>query len=168
MTIELPPLRFRPQDIKDLAIHYMVKLCDHYGTETKGFSPDFFETLAAYNWPGNVRELINTMERVLTIARFKPTLFPRHLPKRIRVHEARAAVRKKTVSRKKTDKDSRPAEMLPKLQDVRESALSRAEKQYLHDVILLTKTDMKEACRISGLSQSRLYYLLKKYNISRA
>jgi two-component system NtrC family response regulator len=169
VTIELPPLRVRPQDIKDLAMHYMVKLCDHYGTETKGFSPDFFETLAAYDWPGNVRELINTMERVLTVARFKPTLFPRHLPKRIRVHEARASVKKKkTMNRRKTDKDRRSAEILPKLQDVREFALSNAERQYLHDLILLTKTDIKEACRISGLSQSRLYYLLKKYNISRA
>jgi len=169
VTIELPPLRFRPQDIKDLAIHYMVKLCDHYGTETKGFSPDFFETLAAYDWPGNVRELINTMEQVLTVARFKPTLFPRHLPKRIRVHEARASVKKKkTMNRRKTDKDRPSAEILPKLQDVRESALSNAERQYLHDLILLTKTDIKEACRISGLSQSRLYFLLKKYNISRA
>jgi two-component system NtrC family response regulator len=168
VTIELPPLRTRPQDIKDLAIHYMIKLCERYGIETKGFSPDFFGTLATYNWPGNVRELINTMERVLTFARFEPTLFPRHLPTTIRVHEARASVRKKAGSRKNSEVDSHPAEMLPKLNDVRESALAKAEKQYLYDLMLFTQRDIKEACRVSGLSQSRLYYLLKKYSISRS
>jgi len=168
VIIELPPLRFRPQDIKDLAMHYVVKLCERHGTETKGFSPDFFDTLVAYDWPGNVRELINTMERVLTVARFEPTLFARHLPTTIRVHEARTSVRKKSGSRKNSEEDGSLAEMLPKLKDVRESALSKAEKQYLHDLILLTKRNVKEACRVSGLSQSRLYYLLKKYNITRA
>jgi len=38
VIIELPPLRNRPRDIKDLAIHYVVKLCERYGMETKGFS----------------------------------------------------------------------------------------------------------------------------------
>jgi two-component system, NtrC family, response regulator len=95
-------------------------------------------------------------------------LFARHLPTTIRVHEARTSVRKKSGGRKNSEEDSCLAEMLPKLKDVRESALSKAEKQYLHDLILLTKRNVKEACRVSGLSQSRLYYLLKKYNINRA
>jgi len=167
VIIELPPLSTRSRDIKDLTIHYMVKLCERYGMETKGFSPDFFETLAAYNWPGNVRELIHTMERVLTVARFEPTLFPRHLPNNIRAHAARASVRKSGAGRKKLDEDNHPAEILPKLQDVRDTAVSKAEKQYLYDLMLLTKKEIKEACRVSGLSQSRLYYLMKKHKISR-
>ena len=167
VIIELPPLRFRSQDVKDLTIHYMLKLCERYGMETKGFSPDFFETLAAYNWPGNVRELIHTMEQVLTVARFEPTLFPRHLPTKIRAHAARAYVRKSGAGREKLGEDNHPAEMLPKLQDVRETAVSKAEKQYLYDLMLLTKRNIKQACRVSGLSQSRLYYLMKKHKISR-
>ena len=167
VIIELPPLKTRSQDIKDLTIHYMVKLCERYGTETKGFSPDFFETLAAYNWPGNVRELIHTMERVLTVARFEPTLFPRHLPNKIRVHAARASINKNETDKDLLEKDTHPAEMLPKLQDVRETAVSKAEKQYLYDLMLLTRKEIKEACRVSGLSQSRLYYLMKKHRISR-
>jgi two-component system, NtrC family, response regulator len=167
VIIELPPLSTRSQDIKDLAIHYMVKLCERYGTETKGFSPDFFETLAAYDWPGNVRELIHTMERVLTVARFEPTLFPRHLPTKIRVHGARASIRKNETDKDLSEKDTHPAEMLPKLQDVRETAVSKVEKQYLYDLMLLTKKEIGEACRVSGLSQSRLYYLMKKHKINR-
>jgi len=167
VIIELPPLKIRSRDIKDLTIHYMVKLCERYGMETKGFSPDFFETLAAYNWPGNVRELIHTMERVLTVARFEPTLFPRHLPTKIRAHAARASISKKETDKDLLEKDTLPAEMLPKLQDVRETAVSKAEKQYLYDLMLLTKKEIKEACRVSGLSQSRLYHLMKKHKISR-
>ena len=167
VVMDLPPLRTRPRDIKDLAMHYMVKLCERYGTETKGFSPDFLETLTSYNWPGNVRELIHTMERVLTVARFEPTLFPRHLPTKIRVHEARASVSKKETGKEKLEEDNHPAEMLPRLQDVRDAALSKAEGQYLRDLMLLTKRNIKEACRISGLSRSRLYNLMQKYKINR-
>ena len=167
VIIELPPLRARSQDIKDLTIHYMVKLCERYGMETKGFSPDFFETLAAYNWPGNVRELIHTVERVLTVARFEPTLFPRHLPTKIRAYAARASIRKNETDKDFLEKDNHPAEMLPKLQDVRETAVSKVEKQYLYDLMLLTRKEIKEACRVSGLSQSRLYHLMKKHKISR-
>lgn len=168
VTIDLPPLRTRPRDIKDMAMHYMVKLCERYGTETKGFSPDFFEALSAYDWPGNVRELINTMERVLTVARFEPTLFPRHLPTQIRIHEARASISKNKGHIEKFGMDDDHAGVLPKLQDVRESAISKLEKQYLHDLMLLTKRNIKEACRISGLSRSRLYHLLNQYKISRS
>jgi len=166
VIIELPLLRTRPQDIKDLAMHYMVKLCERYGMETKGVSPDFFETLTAYDWPGNVRELIHTMDRVLTVARFEPTLFPRYLPTKIRVHEARASVSKNENGKEKLEEDTHPAEIFHRLQDVREDALSKVEKEYLQDLMLLTRRDMKEACSISGLSRSRLYHLLQKYKIS--
>ncbi|MBW1707436.1 MAG: sigma-54-dependent Fis family transcriptional regulator [Deltaproteobacteria bacterium] len=167
VIIELPPLRNRPRDIKDLAIHYVVKLCERYGMETKGFSPDFFETLNAYDWPGNVRELIHTMDRALTVARFEPTLFPRHLPTKLRVHEARVSVSKNETGKEKSEEDTHPADMLPRLQDVRDAAVSQAEKQYLYDLMSHTKRDIKDACRVSGLSQSRLYHLLKKYKIGR-
>jgi len=168
VTIEIPPLKTRRQDIKELAMEYMVKLCGRYEMATKGFAPEFLDTMAAYDWPGNVRELIHTMDRVLTIARFEPTLFPGHLPTHIRVHEARASVSKNRTDRKELESENHPTEKLPRLQDVRETALSNAEKQYLYNLMLHTKRDIKDACRLSGLSQSRLYYLLQKYKINRS
>jgi len=166
--LDLPPLRVRTQDIKDLAMHYMVKICERHETDTKGFSPDFFETLMKYDWPGNVRELANTMERVLAVARFEPTLFPRHLPIQIRIHEARASVKGKEDLDKTSALEDHPSEMLPKLQEVREAALARTEKQYLNDLMMLTQRDIKSACRIAGISRSRLYHLLQKYSITRS
>jgi two-component system NtrC family response regulator len=168
LTIEISPLRDRPQDIKDLAMHYIAKLCERYGTDSKGCSPDFFEALAAYEWPGNVRELIHTIERVLALARFEPTLFPRHLPSNIRIHVARASVSKNSERIEVSQQESDSIQIFPKLQEIREAALFNTEKQYLRDLMLLITWDIKEACRISGLSRSRLYHLLKKYKISKS
>jgi two-component system, NtrC family, response regulator len=165
--VELPPLRVRPQDIKEIAIDCMTKMCEKQGIESKGFSSDFFEALTAYDWPGNVRELINTMEMVFTIARFEPTLFPMHLPTVIRALHARTLVSGKEKKRKEVQAPIQATDGFRKLSDVRETALSKIEKQYLTDLLLLTNGDIPEACRISGLSQSRLYYLMKKYQIQR-
>jgi len=168
VSIELPPLRFRPQDVKDLAMHYILKHCEQHEMEAKGFSPDFFDTLTAYNWPGNVRELINTMERVLAVARLEPTLYARHLPTDIRIHQARVSVRKQKTDLSNPEGAESADGAFPDIQKVREAAMAKAEKQYLNDLMLFTNRDKKEAGRISGLSQSRLYYLLKKHGVHRA
>jgi two-component system NtrC family response regulator len=169
VTIELPPLRARSQDIKELAVHFMMSFCERYGTETKGFSPDFFSALTAYDWPGNVRELMQAMERALTVARLEPTFYPRHLPTRIQVHAARASLKADVRSPRKPASDKNlPVHALPSLQDFREEAVARAETQYLRDLMRIANKDIKEACAISGLSRSRLYSLLQKYGITRA
>jgi two-component system, NtrC family, response regulator len=166
--IELPPLRDRTADIRDLALHCMNLFCEREGMETKGFSPDFFEMLAAYDWPGNVRELYHTLEQVLTIARFEPTLYPRHLPNDIRTRYARAVVGEKTAAHKTNGRTGNgEASTFPTIQQVRDQSLEKIETQYLHDLMAHTKGDVKEAIRISGLSQSRLYHLMKKYRIAR-
>jgi two-component system NtrC family response regulator len=159
----LPPLRERPEDIKDLAIYYITKICDRYGMGTKGFSPEFFETLMAYSWPGNVRELINALESSITSAHHDHTLFPIHLPMQIRTHMARASVDRQPSSDttyQHTDASKPP----PNLREL----LDTTEKQYLQDLISFTEGNVKEACRISGLSRSRFYDRLKKYSIRRS
>ncbi|MDY6973637.1 MAG: sigma-54 dependent transcriptional regulator, partial [Thermodesulfobacteriota bacterium] len=76
LTIDLPPLRERPEDIKELAVYHLARLSDRYGTARKGFSPEFFETLTLYDWPGNVRELFNSLEKALVSSHDEPILFP--------------------------------------------------------------------------------------------
>jgi len=166
LIIELPPLREHREDIRELALHYVKKLSERYGIGTKGVSPEFLEVLCAYDWPGNVRELVNTLEGVLASARNEPTLFPRHLPIPLRIKFARISVGK--MGKGKTDPESGADShmALPSLRDVRIAASSEAEKQYLQDLISFTKGNLKEACRISKLSRSRLYELLKKHKIS--
>ena len=169
LTIEIPPLRQRLEDIKELLVYYVAKICESYRLETKGISPDFFDALYVYDWPGNVRELINTIERAVLEARQEPTLFPKHLPTHIRIQAARSSVRetmKPPVKGIPLEK-SALTETLGRFREVREATLAEMEKNYFQELIELTKGSIKEACRVSGLGRNRLYIYLKRHNISR-
>ena len=163
--VDLPPLRERREDIAELARYHIDKFCQQYRIPTKGFSPEFLETLMHYPWPGNVREFVNTLERSLTTARFDQTLYPKHLPSHIRVQVRRAEMEGGTPSA--ADDHSHTVRSLPKLQEYRDKIYAQAEKEYLEELMTLTGKNIPDACRISGLSQSRLYALLKKNSISR-
>ena len=64
------------------------------------------------------------------------------------------------------DHDDRILEQLPKLRELREDVFFRAEYLYLQNLISLTGRNIRKACELSGLSRSRLYTLLKKYQIA--
>ena len=164
-VIELPPLRARREDIQALTRFHVDRFCARYGLPSKDFSPEFIETLEEYPWPGNVREFVNTIERTLATARFEQTLFPKHLPNHIRVLVTRSAV----AGEKPTPAEpmGQIVQRLPKLNDYREAIYAKAEKQYLQELMEVTGGTIAEACRISGLSQSRLYALLKKHDVPR-
>ncbi len=167
LTIELPPLREIKRDIRELVFYYMDRMSEQYGTGTKGFSPEFWDTLFKYDWPGNVRELIQALEQSLTLAKPEPTLFPKHLPKHIRIQVARSEVKKKVPSPATLEDrgEASPSPELESLQEARDSAMAEAESKYLRKLMERTEGNIKEAVRISGLSRSRLYTLLKKYGI---
>ena len=62
VTITLPPLRERRQDIALLAVHFLTTYGESVGRNLKGFSPQILKALHYYDWPGNVRELRNMVE----------------------------------------------------------------------------------------------------------
>ncbi len=163
--IELPPLRHHSEDIKDLTVYRARELCKSSGLAEKQFSPDFFEVLSAYDWPGNVRELFNAVERAISAARAEPTIFPKHLPTYIRVQLARSAMASQSSPQKGESGSGAASLMLPSLVEVRESAMAEAERNYLKEVLISTKGKIPQACRIAGVSRSRFYALLKKYNL---
>ena len=165
-TLELPPLRDRREDIQDLIRHYVPKLCEDYGIAEKKTSPEVIDILLRYNWPGNVRELIHSLERAISGAPEDPVIFPKHLPTHIRVGVARASVGEGPEDGNSSPAKVRVARALPKLQKFRENAIAEAEKDYLKELLLLSGGNITKACLISGLSRSRLYALLKKYQLS--
>jgi two-component system, NtrC family, response regulator len=166
-TIDVPPLRVRCEDIKELSIHRTARLCEQYGTETKGFSPDFFETLTAYGWPGNVRELFNTLERAIAAAQRESVLCPYHLPPYIRVRKARTSLAEAVEARQNPTGKDVPDMSFPPIKDFREALIAEGERKYLEDLLSFTRGNINESCRISGLGRARLYGLMKLYNISR-
>jgi two-component system NtrC family response regulator len=163
--IEIPPLRERKEDIRDLLSHYMVELCDRYRIEGKDLSPELMDLLLSYPWPGNVRELIHALERTLISARYERVLFPKHLPTHIRVQAARSSVGEKEPESSPLAPSPRA---FPTIQEMRDRVVDEAERKYLHDLLSFTQGNIQEACRISGLSRSRFYLLLKKYRISKS
>jgi two-component system response regulator HydG len=69
ITIALPPLRERPEDIPLLADYALRRWCAKNGRRIESIAPEALERLMAYSWPGNVRELENVIERAVILSR---------------------------------------------------------------------------------------------------
>jgi two-component system, NtrC family, response regulator len=175
MAIELPSLRERREDISELILYYIEKLCRSYGLELKGYSPDFMETLAAYDWPGNIRELVGTMDSAIATAGHDPILFPKHLPVPIRVAVARSTVQKpegaveKDINQELASKPAVPLSKgnFPQYHALRTMVLNEASERYFQELMNLTKGDIRAACRLSGMGRTQLYLMIKKYSVRR-
>jgi len=83
VTIHLPPLRDRREDIPSLVMHFLTAFSHEQQTTPKVFSPDALELMGLYRWPGNVRELENVVKRAAALT---PTslVLPDHLPDAVR------------------------------------------------------------------------------------
>jgi two-component system, NtrC family, response regulator len=169
-VIELPPLRKRLEDIRDLVAYKLNANYDRLGSSRTAVSPEYLDALKSYDWPGNVRELFNAVERTLVVAKNSSVLFPRDLPDNIRIKLSQAQIEKKNNGRvlkiEKADIKMAKAMDIPCLQDARDAALARIEKDYLSRLKTAAGCDLREACKISGLSRSRLYALLQKHKIN--
>ena len=90
VTVELPPLRERRDDIPLLIQHFLKQLADRYSLADLSVSDNAREKLMQYNWPGNVRELQNVMERMAVLTR-NGRIQSEDLPAEIRQCESRIA-----------------------------------------------------------------------------
>jgi two-component system NtrC family response regulator len=158
LTIELPPLRERQEDIKDLIRYHTKRLCESYSLPLKGFSIELLETMAAYHWPGNVRELVNTLDGMLAITGSESTLYTKHLPLHIRLQ----VVCETLEEGKAGTQPLKKADAFPSFKVFRE----KAEINYLRDLMDLSGANISKACEISGISRSRLYEMLAKYGLT--
>jgi two-component system NtrC family response regulator len=163
LVIESPPLREILEDIPALAEYYVSSLCARFGIVPKGASPEFWDIVSEYQWPGNVRELIHALEKALISAKDEPILFPKHLPTYIRIQVARNSFPKKPAGQGEPERPTGAPKVPPKLKEIRKAAVSEAERRYLKDLISFAGGDNDKACRISGLSRSRFYTLLRKH-----
>jgi len=69
VTLALPSLRDRPEDIAPLARHFLELIARRNGRRTKVYAPDALELLCAHDWPGNIRQLSNVVEQNVTLTR---------------------------------------------------------------------------------------------------
>jgi two-component system, NtrC family, response regulator len=165
ITIDIPPLRQRVDDIEELAMRHLKVACESQNLKPKGFSPEFIKVLKAYPWPGNVRELFSTLDAALANTLHEPTFFAKHLPQNVRIKVARSQFDKQPPDKDPNTTAFNPYKTLPSWQKFRRKHIEDGEKQYLTALISLCGGSILKAAQYSGLSRPHLYGLLRKYRI---
>jgi transcriptional regulator with PAS, ATPase and Fis domain len=134
VTIDLPPLKDRMEDILPLAEHFLKKYAEENNKRIKNFSDDVVKFMLNYSWPGNVRELENMIERGVILSK-NTAITLDELPQDI-IHPT--PVEGKTVE-----------------------AVTR---NHIINVLEETKGNISKAAEILGVRRMTLYNKLKKYN----
>jgi len=139
VSITLPPLRERKEDIPLLATHFLQKFCEDNHKSISHISPEALQILIEHPWPGNVRELEHTIERAVILS-IHPIILLEDLPGKMF---------------KETDKTGI---LLPE----KPLSLKEVEKRYVLKVLEETKGNKRKASEILGIDRTTLYRLLEK------
>lgn len=141
LSLRIPPLRERRQDIPLLAAHFLERQARASGQE-RTLADDALKTMLGYDWPGNVRELENCLERACALTT-GPIIHVRDLPTDI--HSAPAAMTSTTAGSPK---------IIP---------MTELEKQTILGTIAQLNGDKLLAARLLGIGKTTLYRKLKEY-----
>jgi DNA-binding NtrC family response regulator len=139
VSIHLPPLRDRKEDVPLLVDHFLKVFSRKQGKSVEGFSDDAMNTLTEYTWPGNVRELENTVERLVVFARDK-TITPQDL------------VYSNTLF----------SEMV----ETEPTSLEEMERRHVMKVLARANGNKSRAAQLLGIDRKTLRNKLRKYQIS--
>ncbi|OPY10643.1 MAG: Transcriptional regulatory protein ZraR [Syntrophus sp. PtaU1.Bin005] len=143
VTLQVPPLRERKEDIPLLAVHFLKEFAKKNRKEIKGFTPRALDRMLRYPWPGNVRELMNTVERGVVLSRSdyldEPDLSPVLMENDPGEEQHGAAVGK--------------------------SSLESVEKATILKTLDETGGNKSEASRRLGITRRTLHQKLKKYGM---
>ncbi len=139
VTLTLPPLAERREDIPLLAQHFLATLAARHGRRIHGFAPDALRLLATAPWPGNVRQLHNVVEQVCALA--TAPLIPLALVQR--------ALRVPGI------------EVLSYAE-----ARQRFERDYLVSLLKLTDGNVADAARLAERNRTEFYRLLQKHGLT--
>jgi len=147
ITIEIPPLRERMEDIELLSEEILSYLLKEMKLGEKFLAKETIKILKSYSWPGNVRELRNILERAINLSPGK-IILPEHLPERL------------------IDKISYSTEDLkdiPLLKDV----VIESEIEAINKALIFTKGNKSLAAEKLGIHRTALYKKIDKYNIGK-
>jgi DNA-binding NtrC family response regulator len=142
ITLTIPPLRERPDDIPLLAEHFRVKCAEKHARDVRGLDPETRRLLARYPWPGNVRELEHVIERAVIVGQ-SDVITPADLP---------AALR-----------EAKPAEgafVIPP-----HHTLAEIEKMAILQALERTRWNKRAAATSLGMYRPTFYNKLRKYKI---
>lgn len=139
VSLTLPPLRERREDIPLLASHFLQKFSQENHKHITHISPEALEILTRYPWPGNVRELEHAIERAVILSSH-PIILPEDLPKKV-------------FEETQVIELGLSEELLP---------LKELERRYVLKVLKETGGNKKKAAEILGIDRTTLYRILEK------
>jgi DNA-binding NtrC family response regulator len=142
VTLHLPPLRERPEDIPLLANHFLRKYSEANQKLITHITPEALQVLCGYDWPGNVRELEHTIERAVTLT-MNNCLMPEDFPPKLQQQTTTLY----------------PQSPQPWL------SLEAVEKQHIQAVLRATLGNKKKAAQILGINRRSLYRMAKRHSI---
>ena len=148
VTLHIPPLRERPEDIEVLVEHFIERYADEAEKNVGAISSEAMQALLAYPWPGNVRELQNVLRRAIALTRGE-TIMLEDLPDYIAELQGGSG-------------HDRGGNGYFKLRD---ASLARFEVDYLSKLLRRFKGDVATAAADADMPRGSLYRLLKRYNI---
>jgi transcriptional regulator with GAF, ATPase, and Fis domain len=144
VSLEMPPLRERREDIMLLATYFANKYGAKCNRKLHGFSPEARACLTAYDWPGNVRELENAIERVVVLGS-TDLILPEDLPESL------------------LERAATPA--LPQSRTGYHEAVVQTKKQIILRAIEEAKGNYTDAARLLGVHPNYLHRLLRNLNL---
>ncbi len=161
VTLTVPPLRERREDIPVLVQSYLEHFAVHLGRGIAGIRPDALGTLVAHAWPGNVRELINVVERAVLLCSGSEIGIA-DLPSRI------------TGERPPAEGDAPQAGMPVRdvealagrpLRDARREVVDAFERAYLETLLRRTGGRIGETAALAGITPRSLYELMQRHGL---
>ena len=144
VTVNLPPLAERNEDVPLLIQHFLTQKSEQIGKEIKNIDPEAMDVLRQYSWPGNVRELENVIERAVILAR-DDTIMIQNLPEDLLELSVQTF--------------RRTGPHLPTLED--------QEIKYIEWVLEQTGWNKTKAAEILGIDRASLWRKLKRHGIDK-
>jgi two-component system response regulator HydG len=148
VSLRVPPLRERQEDIPLLAQHFLDRYSDKNGKRVKGFTPLAMDMLLKHSWPGNVRELENAVERAVILVPGE-YITERELPLSITQSYPHS-------------KEAPP----PQTASSRPQSLDEVEREAILSVLGATEGNKSEAARRLGITRKTLHRKLQQYGMS--
>ncbi|OGR31994.1 MAG: hypothetical protein A3J80_08435 [Desulfobacula sp. RIFOXYB2_FULL_45_6] len=161
ITLTLPPLRKRKEDIHAMANHFLNVYSKKLGREINRFSPDAVETLCSYTWPGNIRELINVIERAIILCK-SDTISPIDLPS---TFQSGTTATSSLLGAKELEINAWKTKTLSEVKDL---VLNQIEKKYLEMILEKTGGKIGDAAKIAGIHPRGLYGKMKKLGLDKS
>jgi DNA-binding NtrC family response regulator len=167
VSLSIPPLRERIEDIAVLVDSYLEYFRGHIRRNVTGVTPEALDALRRYDWPGNVRELVNIIERAMLLASGEEIALS-DLPEAIRKLRPGSAARSIAPAETRTIGSMLPAAVLAKpLREARQVILDEFESNYLSGLLRETGGRIDETARRAGIETRSLFDKLKRYGLKK-